>query len=114
MRYAMGRARPISPTIGPENDRNCTAQCSLAAGLAKGSVIVPYPMKTLRLLAVLSIASLFTAPFALAADSASDKASEKTCDCEKDKDGKTCGVDKDCCCTGKKATKPAEKSEKKD
>ena len=36
------------------------------------------------------------------------------CNCGKDKESKVCGVDKDCCCTGKKATKPASKEGKKD
>lgn len=65
-------------------------------------------MKTLRLLAVLSIGSAFFAPFSFAADK-NEKPAEKVCDCEKDKDGKACGVDKDCCCTGKKATKAEKK-----
>ena len=71
-------------------------------------------MKILRLLATLALASTFAAPFALAAETKKEeKSSPKGCDCEKDKDGKTCGVDKDCCCTGKKCEKPDDKNDKK-
>jgi hypothetical protein len=48
-------------------------------------------------------------------DKCSDKAAPKAkaaCDCPKDKDGKVCGTDKDCCCTGAKACKPDQKCEK--
>ena len=65
-------------------------------------------MKTLRFLLALWGASLLPAGHALAADKDQGKDQDKpktTCDCSKDKDGKTCGVDKDCCCTGAKATK---------
>jgi hypothetical protein len=67
------------------------------------------PMKTIRFLAALLIASTLVAPFALADDAKKSDKEEKMCDCAKDKDGKACGVDKDCCCTGKKATKSTEK-----
>jgi len=67
-------------------------------------------MKTLRFLATFALVSAFTAPFALAADAPKEeKSTPKGCDCEKDKDGKVCGVDKDCCCTGKKCEKPVKK-----
>lgn len=68
-------------------------------------------MKTLRFLATFTMVSSFAGPFALAADSAKteEKTPPKGCDCEKDKDGKVCGVDKDCCCTGKKCGKTEEK-----
>jgi hypothetical protein len=59
--------------------------------------------------AVLCAASLAADPKPAAEDK-----NPAGCDCGKDKDGKVCGVDKDCCCTGQKATKPASKSEKKD
>ena len=63
-------------------------------------------MKNLRFLLALGAASLLYAGSAWAADQAKDQDKAKTsCDCGKDKDGKACGVDKDCCCTGAKATK---------
>jgi hypothetical protein len=72
-------------------------------------------MKTPRaIIGLLFSAVLFATAFA--ADSkptAADK-SPAGCDCAPDKDGKLCGVDKDCCCTGQKATKPAKKDDKKD
>ena len=63
-------------------------------------------MKNLRFLAALIIAAAFVVPFVKADDAKKDEKAEKTCDCGKDKDGKACGVDKDCCCTGKKCEKP--------
>jgi len=72
-------------------------------------------MKTLRSVLVLGFASVFFAVALNAADEKADKdKSPAGCDCAKDKDGKVCGVDKDCCCTGQKATKPEKKDEKKD
>ena len=73
-------------------------------------------MKKLRIILAFGIVTAFAAVLIMAAD---DKkpAEEKNpvgCDCGKDKDGKVCGVDKDCCCTGKKATKPQVDTEKKD
>ena len=64
-------------------------------------------MKTLRFLLALSGASLLFSGYAFAGDKdeAKDQDKAKACDCSKDKDGKACGVDKDCCCTGAKATK---------
>jgi hypothetical protein len=66
-------------------------------------------MKTLRFLLALSGASLLLSGYAFAADKDQSKDQDKpkaaACDCAKDKDGKACGVDKDCCCTGAKATK---------
>ncbi len=65
-------------------------------------------MKTLRFLLALSWASLLLSSYAFAEDKDQAKNQDKpktSCDCGKDKDGKACGVDKDCCCTGAKATK---------
>ena len=80
-------------------------------------------MKTLRFLLALSGASLLLSGYAFAGDKdeSKDQAKAKAaCDCGKDKDGKACGVDKDCCCTGAKATKadtkqdqPKQEEEKK-
>ncbi len=58
-------------------------------------------MKTLRIAGVVFALLTMVSPFVRADDK---KADEKTCDCAKDKDGKVCGKDKDCCCTGDKAT----------
>ena len=73
-------------------------------------------MKSIRFLLALAVASFVTTVVAHAADDKA-KSEEKTCDCGKDKDGKVCAKDKDCCCTGKKAEKssdkPAEKKEEK-
>lgn len=63
-------------------------------------------MKTLRFFSALFIASALAAPFVSAEDT--KKEQPAGCDCAKDKNGKVCGVDKDCCCTGKKCEKPAE------
>jgi hypothetical protein len=68
-------------------------------------------MKSLRFILALAFASALTLPAVRAADDKSKaKPTEKSCDCAKDKDGKVCGQDKDCCCTGEKA-KPAEKKD---
>ena len=64
-------------------------------------------MKTIRFFAAFALLSAFASPFVRAED---PKKEEKVCDCAKDKEGKECGVDKDCCCTGKKAEKTAKKS----
>ena len=62
-------------------------------------------MKTPRLL-ITVLAAVFTAAFASGAgDKPAKKPSESACECSKDKEGMECGVDKDCCCTGKKAEK---------
>jgi len=72
-------------------------------------------MKSLRLILALGFsAALCTAVFAAADPKPAEAKSPERCTCAKDKDGKVCGVDKDCCCTGKKATKPAGKEDKKD
>ncbi len=63
-------------------------------------------MKIIRFLLALSFVS---AGFVAGSAFAGECKSEKSCDCGKDKDGKACGVDKDCCCTGKKAEKKPEK-----
>ena len=65
-------------------------------------------MKSLRFLLALAFASTLALTIARAHDD-KDKAAEKTCDCPKDKDGKVCGKDKDCCCTGKKCELTGEK-----
>jgi len=71
-------------------------------------------MKTLRLLCTFGFASALFAGALCAADSKADKdKSPAGCDCAKDKDGKVCGVDKDCCCTDQKATKAEKKDDKK-
>jgi hypothetical protein len=70
-------------------------------------------MKSLRFLLALALAGFLTAAFVHAADD-KGKTAEKVCDCPKDKDGKVCGKDKDCCCTGKKCDKGSDqKSEEK-
>ncbi len=71
-------------------------------------------MKTLRFLFALSGASLLLSGYAFAADKDQSKDQDKpkaACDCGKDKDGKACGTDKDCCCTGAKATKTDSKQD---
>jgi hypothetical protein len=73
-------------------------------------------MKTLRFLLALTGASLLLSGYAFAADKDQPKDQDKpkaACDCGKDKDGKVCGVDKDCCCTGAKATKTDTKADTK-
>jgi hypothetical protein len=65
-------------------------------------------MKTLRFLLALSGAFLLLSGSAFAADKDESKDQDKpkaACDCSKDNDGKACGTDKDCCCSGAKATK---------
>jgi len=69
-------------------------------------------MKSLRFLLALALAGFLTTALVRAADDKA-KTAEKTCDCPKDKDGKVCGKDKDCCCTGKKCEKDAAKSDEK-
>lgn len=80
-------------------------------------------MKTLRSLLVLMFAAVLAGSVAFAAhheekktpDKPADKAAKAACGCATGEDGKVCGVDKDCCCTGEKATgktgdkKPEEK-----
>jgi hypothetical protein len=69
-------------------------------------------MKTLRFFLVLSGAALFASTFAFAADQDPAKDMPKdqpACTCPKDKDGKACGVDKACCCSGAKACKNDQK-----
>lgn len=74
-------------------------------------------MKSIRLLLALAMVSFLATSLVHASDDKA-KTAEKTCDCPKDKDGKVCGKDKDCCCTGKKCAmssekKPEEKKEEK-
>ena len=66
------------------------------------------------LLALLFSGALLTVAFAADQKPAAEDKNPAGCDCGKDKDGKVCGVDKDCCCTGQKATKPAKKDDSKD
>ncbi|MBI2814122.1 MAG: hypothetical protein HYX71_07545 [Opitutae bacterium] len=65
-------------------------------------------MKSLRLLLALALAGLLSTTLLRASDDKA-KPAEKTCACPKDKDGKVCGKDKDCCCTGEKCDKDAKK-----
>jgi|GEM_PF-1079719 hypothetical protein len=65
-------------------------------------------MKTLRSLFVLTCACALAASSAFADRPADRKARGRTspaaaCACITGQDGKVCGIDKDCCCTGKKA-----------
>jgi hypothetical protein len=65
-------------------------------------------MKTIRSLLVLAFAASLagTAAFAEHHEPAptDKKPAKAACGCETGTDGKVCGVDKDCCCTGEKAT----------
>jgi hypothetical protein len=65
-------------------------------------------MKYLRFSTALFIASAGLAAYAAAGDKTKDSKTAAACECAKDKEGKACGVDKDCCCTGKKAEKKPE------
>lgn len=71
-------------------------------------------MNSLRSLLALALAAVLSsaAAFAEHHDSKSGEKSVKAaCGCATGKDGKECGVDKDCCCSGEKAKgKPADKS----
>ncbi|HEX2101403.1 MAG TPA: hypothetical protein VHF69_12095 [Candidatus Synoicihabitans sp.] len=71
-------------------------------------------MKSYRLFLTAAIAAVsLTAGSLLAGETKSEK-KESTCGCEVGADGKACGVDKDCCCTGEKAKpKEAKKPEEK-
>jgi hypothetical protein len=69
-------------------------------------------MKSLRLLLALALAGFLAPALVRAEDKA--KSGEKTCECARDKDGKECGKDKDCCCTGKKCDKDQKPDEKKE
>ncbi len=61
-------------------------------------------MKSLRSLLALAFAAALAGTVAQAADKKPDaKPAKSDCGCEVGKDGKACGVDKDCCCTGEKA-----------
>ncbi len=72
-------------------------------------------MKSLRMTLALGFSAvLLVSAFAAADTKPAEAKNPEGCSCGKDKDGKVCGVDKDCCCTGKKATKPASKEEKKE
>ena len=73
-------------------------------------------MKTVLRLLLTGVFSVALCAASLAADQkpAAEDKNPAGCDCGKDKDGKVCGVDKDCCCTGQKATRPAKKDDPKD
>jgi len=61
-------------------------------------------MKTIRLISALAFASVLLVSVMRAEDAPSkDKPAKAECGCPTGKDGKVCGVDKDCCCTGAKA-----------
>jgi hypothetical protein len=72
-------------------------------------------MKTLRSLLALAFALALTGSAAFADRPADRKVKGRAtpgavCGCVTGKDGKACGVDKDCCCTGEKAKgRPEEK-----
>lgn len=79
-------------------------------------------MNTLRSLLALAFAAAFAGTVALAEhheEKKSDaKASKAACGCVTGTDGKVCGTDKACCCSGEKAKgasadKKAEKTEEK-
>ncbi len=69
-----------------------------------------------RLRSILALASAFTlATAAFAADGAQckpsdEKAAKAPCGCAIKDNAKVCGVDKDCCCTGEKASKTSAKT----
>jgi hypothetical protein len=50
----------------------------------------------------LALVALFAGSFAFA-EAKSEKPAKAPCGCAIKKDGKVCGVDSDCCCTGEKA-----------
>ncbi len=59
-------------------------------------------MKNLRLIIALVFAAALVAPVIRADDKAKEeKKAEAACSCPKDKDGKECGKDKECCCKAK-------------
>ena len=59
-------------------------------------------MKSLRLILSLAFTSLLvTAVQAVPENDQPKEKSATTCDCGKDKDGKECGKDKECCCKPK-------------
>lgn len=66
-------------------------------------------MKMIRSLFVLLFAGALAGSIALADHHESKKSDAKpakaACGCAVGKDGKVCGVDKDCCCSGEKAKK---------
>jgi hypothetical protein len=70
------------------------------------------PMKFLRFLTALTIASFVLAPASFAGEECKDKKADKACcSCGKDKDGKECGKDKPCCCAEKAAKKEDKKTQ---
>ncbi len=72
-------------------------------------------MKTLRTLLALAFATALAGSVAFAAaeeKKSAAKPEKAPCGCVVKKDGKVCGVDRDCCCTGEKA-KGKDKADKK-
>ena len=66
-------------------------------------------MKTIRLIAALAFVSVLSSSFVRAEGAAATttpgkKPAKDECGCATGADGKVCGVDKDCCCNGTKAT----------
>lgn len=74
-------------------------------------------MKTLRTLIALAFATALAGSVAFADDhgkKSEAKPGKAPCGCVVKKDGKVCGVDSDCCCTGEKAKGQArDKADKK-
>lgn len=75
-------------------------------------------MKSFLSLSALLFAAAFAGSVAFAGHHEEKKSDSKpakaACGCETGKDGKVCGTDKDCCCTGEKAKcKPDEKKDEK-
>ncbi len=75
------------------------------------SVPLNLPMNPFRLIIALAIASMLTTAF-LKADESQKQTKEKSetvCSCGKDKEGKECGKDKECCCKPKKEKETEQK-----
>lgn len=70
-------------------------------------------MKNLRLFIALAFAAALVTPFLRAGDEKAKEKAEACCSCPKDKDGKECGKDKECCCKAKEkgADKKSEEKE---
>ena len=59
-------------------------------------------MKSFRLITALVFTAALITPAVHAGEKAKDeKKAEAACSCGKDKDGKECGKDKECCCKAK-------------
>jgi hypothetical protein len=70
-------------------------------------------MKTLRLLVALVPAIVLVSPVVRASDDKVKDKAEAVCHCGKDKDGKECGKDKECCCKAKEHCDDKKAGEKK-